>query len=203
MPGGNYGYHPRRPGPDPLARGAARRRAEDPAHLLRLADRHVRLRGHAAAEEVLGPTAAHRRRPAPRALLPPDAERGRLRRGPRGHGDAAPTTGSGRRTFAWRRTAACSSPTGTIPASAATAWATATRGRIYRLAPKGHKGYKRAEGGLDEQGRHSGGAGFAELWRCVTWRWQQIVNTSWTSRGLGRQSVCWRPSMAIRKGSHI
>ena len=87
MPGGNYGYHPRGTGPEPLARGTARHRAEDPAHLLRLADRHVRLRRHAAAEEVLGPAAAHRRRPAPRALLPPEAEGGRLRRGPRGHGD--------------------------------------------------------------------------------------------------------------------
>ena len=113
-----------RSGPEPLARGAARRRAEDPAHLLRLADRHVRLRGDAAAEEVLGPAAAHRRRPAPGALLSPDAGRGQLRRGARGHGDQHRQLVPALATFAWRRTAASSSPTGTIPASAATAWAT-------------------------------------------------------------------------------
>ena len=151
MPGGNYGYHP----PAQVSHWHeehARRRAENPAHLLRLADRHVRLRGHAVAEEISGPAAAHRRRPAPGALLPPDAGRGRLRRGPRGHGDQhrqlVPALGRLRRP----RTAASTSPTGTTPASAATAWATSTRGRIYRLAPKGHKADD-AEGGSGKQGR--------------------------------------------------
>jgi hypothetical protein len=39
-----------------------------------------------------------------------------------------PTTGSGRRMSARRRTAACTSPTGTTPASAAMAWGTGRAG---------------------------------------------------------------------------
>ena len=45
-------------------------------------------------------------------------------------------------TCAWRRTAACSSPTGTTPASAATAWATGPAAASTGVTPKGHKGYK-------------------------------------------------------------
>ena len=37
-----------------------------------------------------------------------------------------------------------------------------TRGRIYRLTPKGHKGYKVPEGGSGQQGGHPGGARLAE-----------------------------------------
>ncbi len=128
MPGGNYGYHPRGP-------GETHWHEEQPGvvpkilrTVLRLADRHVRLRRHAAAQEVSGPTAAHRRRAAPCSLLSPEAERRRLRRRARGHGRRAPTTGSGPPTSAWPRTAASSSPTGTTPASAATAWATSRAG---------------------------------------------------------------------------
>ena len=124
MPGGNYGYHLRR-------QKVSHWNEEMPGIVPKIlrtyfgsADRHVRLRGDAVAEEVLGPAAAHRRRPAPRALLPPDAERGRLRRGARGHGDQhrqlVPPIGHLRGPGRQR----ASSPTGTIPASAATAWAT-------------------------------------------------------------------------------
>ena len=76
MPGGNYGYHH-------AARRSDHWHEEQPGivpKILRtyfgVADRHVRLRGHAAAEEVLGPAAAHRRRPAPGPLLPPDSRTG-------------------------------------------------------------------------------------------------------------------------------
>ena len=116
---------PARPGPDPLARGAARRRAEDAAHLLRLADRHVRLRGHAAARRSTGASCC-----TPTPARATSAATTSSRKGAGYDVEREDMVTSTRQlvpalaTCAWPRTAACSSPTGTTPASAATAWAT-------------------------------------------------------------------------------
>ena len=149
---GNYGYRDEMTGAgwqtprtnmekrDPaaaLAPERSRRRAEPAADRRRLADRHLRLRRDAAAEGLPRPGDPLRRRAERRP------RRIRSRRTGPGYkaeivnildGDRR-TTGSGPPTSASPRTARCSSPTGTTPASAATPRASIDRGRIFRVAP--------------------------------------------------------------------
>ena len=124
MPGGNYGYHPRGP-------GQTHWHEEQPGVVPKILRTYFGSpTGMCVYEGTLLPkkyrgqllhTDAGPRHVRCYHLKP---ERGRLRRGPRGHGDQHRQLVPARRTSASRRTAACSSPTGTIPASAATAWAT-------------------------------------------------------------------------------
>ena len=136
MPGGNYGYHARQD--HPLERGTARNRTENSAHLLRGADRHLLLRRHTAAEEVLGPAAAHRRRPARSACyhLTTDGAGYDVKRE-----DMVTSTDN------WFRPSdICVAPDGSAyiadwydPGVGGHGIGDFTRGRIYRLAPKGNK----------------------------------------------------------------
>ena len=156
MPGGNYGYHPR-------GRGQTHWHEEQPGVVPKILRTYFGSpTGICVYEGKLLPKKYQGQ------LLHTDAGPRHVRcyhLKPKGAGydveredmvDEHATTGSGPRTSAWRRTAASSSPTGTIPASAATAWATSTRGRIYRIAPPGSKP-SRAEGRSGHgQGRADG-----------------------------------------------
>ncbi len=135
MDGGHYGYHT--PGsPAALGRGSPRQRPQARRHRQRQPVRHHGLRGRAAAGRIPRRRARGRRRHPPGQLLPD-----RRATGPRSapitrSSSAATTRGSGPSMPARRRTARCSSPTGTTRASAATPSATRPPGGSIASPPR-------------------------------------------------------------------
>ena len=163
MPGGNYGYHPRGPGQTPLARGAAGHRPQDAAHRLRQPDRH-----HASTR------ARCCRRSTAAQLLHCDA-------GPREVRCVLPQAEGGRATSSRRKCCSpardnwfrpsdvCVAPDGSIFVAdwydrgvGGHGMGDPTDGRIYRITPKGHKGYKVPEVKLETKEGVLAALGFAE-----------------------------------------
>ena len=143
---------PARPRPEPLARGAARRRAEDPAHRLRHADRHLRSTKARCCRRSTGASCC--------TPTPARARSAAITCKPKGAGydveredmlSRAPTTGSGRSDV-------CVAPDGSVfvadwydPGVGGHGMGDTTRGRIYRITPKGHKGYKVSDSNLSQE----------------------------------------------------
>ena len=150
MPGGNYGYWPRGP-------GESHWHEEQPGVVPKiLRTGFGSPTGMCVYEGTLLPKKYQGQllhtdagpRHASRLHLKPQGRR--LRMPSARTWSTAPTTGSARRTSASRRTAASSSPTGTTPASAATAWAI-DQGADLSAGAEGEQ-VCGAEGGVGEQG---------------------------------------------------
>ena len=142
MPGGNYGYQPARPRPKPLARRAAGHRSQGAAHRLRLADRHLLLRRHAAARRNIAANCCTRDA-GPREFRCFHIK-------PKGAGYELEKELLVTSTDNWFRLSRCVRRPGRQrlladwydPGVGGHGMGDWTRGRIYRVTPKGHKGYK-------------------------------------------------------------
>ena len=126
---------------EPLARGTAGDRPQDAPHRLRQPDGHLLLRGRVAAREVPRPTAAHRRRPAGVASFHIT---------PKGAGYELEKENLLTSSDNWFRPSdVCVAPDGSVfvcdwydPGVGGHGMGDWTRGRVYRITPKGHTGYK-------------------------------------------------------------
>ena len=177
MPGGNYGYHPRGP-------GQTHWHEEQPGIVHKMLRTGFGsptgicvLRRHAAARRSTAAQLLHmRRRPARGPLLPPASRRAPATSWTRRTWSRAATTGSGRQRRLRRPGRQRLRGRLVRPRRRRPRHGRPDRGRIYRVTPKGHKGYKVPEVKLDTNEGVLAALG-RRTSRPLAWRYASMLRT--------------------------